>query len=65
MCVLCAMWWVCRWRSSIICTVVMVLCRCVCVCLFNVRAEPVIKSRVLKAPKGQRTLGEEGPWDSI
>src|SRR5271165_4603409 len=37
------------------------MCVCVCVCLFNVRAEPVLKSRVLKAPKGQRTPGEEGP----
>jgi len=27
------------------------LCVCVCVCLFNVRAEHVIKSRVLKAPR--------------
>jgi hypothetical protein len=26
----------------------------VCVCLFNVRAEHVIKSRVLKAPKGAK-----------
>jgi hypothetical protein len=40
-------------------------CVCVCVFLFNVRADHVIKSRVLKAPKGQRTPGEEGPRDSI
>jgi hypothetical protein len=30
------------------------------VCLFYVRAARVSKSRVLEAPKGQRTPGEEG-----
>jgi hypothetical protein len=36
------------------------MCVCVCVCLFFVRAAHVSKSRVLKAPKEQRTPGEEG-----
>jgi hypothetical protein len=37
------------------------VCVCVCVCLFNVRAEHVIKSRVLKAPKGAKDAGRGRP----
>jgi hypothetical protein len=38
-----------------------VSCVCVCVCLFNVRAEHVIKSRVLKAPRGAKDAGGGRP----
>jgi hypothetical protein len=34
---------------------------CVCVCLFNVRAEHVIRSRVLKAPRGAKDAGGGRP----
>ena len=34
---------------------------CVYVCLFNVCAEHVIKSRVLKAPKGAKDAGGGKP----
>jgi hypothetical protein len=38
-----------------------VVCVCVCVCLFNVRAEHVIRSRVLKAPRGAKDAGGGRP----
>ena len=37
------------------------MCVCVCVCLFNVRAEHVIRSRVLKAPRGAKDAGGGRP----
>ncbi len=37
------------------------MCVCVCVCLFNVRAEHVIKSRVLMAPRGAKDAGGGRP----
>ena len=38
-----------------------VTCVCVCVCLFNVRADHVIGSRVLKAPRGVKDAGGGRP----
>jgi hypothetical protein len=37
----------------------------VCVCLFYVRAELAIKSRVLVTPEEYRTPGEEGSRASV
>jgi len=39
------------------------ICRYVCVCvyLFNVRADHIIKSRVLKAPREAKDVGEGRP----
>jgi hypothetical protein len=39
----------------------MCVCVCVCVCLFNVRADHVIKSRVLRPLRGKGRRGRKAP----